>query len=214
MCRGPRSRDAIRAKRKRYRSTKKQRRKERWEESLINSMRARWKQRRLEYEKDLQDSEAACLLQQQEANDKKIQDEQCQAEEAKCKMELLSSQQHLYDEVAVASEQETTDALLLPSLDIPANSCSPVLDSIPASISGIDRVAVMSVIEAERKKTLKAYHEAQHYRNLSEKIRTEKRELSNSLNHKLEVVRNFWRNNVKEGSTRAGRILQMALTKQ
>lgn len=181
---------------------------------MINSMRARWKQRRLEYEKDLQDSEAACLLQQQEANDKKIQDEQCQAEEAKCKMELLSSQQHLYDEVAVASEQETTDALLLPSLDIPANSCSPVLDSIPASISGIDRVAVMSVIEAERKKTLKAYHEAQHYRNLSEKIRTEKRELSNSLNHKLEVVRNFWRNNVKEGSTRAGRILQMALTKQ
>ena len=63
----------------------------------------------------------------------------------------------------------------------------------------------MSTLESDRQKTLKACREAQHYRNLSEQIRREKRELASSLNEKIELVRDFWRNNIEEGSTRAGR---------
>ena len=45
------------------------------------------------------------------------------AAEAEHRMEALSSQQHLYNEVAIASEQETmNDALLLPSVEVPKSS--------------------------------------------------------------------------------------------
>jgi hypothetical protein len=45
-------------------------------------------------------------------------------------------------------------------------------------------------------------------------MRKEKRELASSYNEKLELVRDFWRNNIKEGSTRAGRMVQKALQKR
>ena len=85
---------------------------------------------------------------------------------------------------------------------------------IPESITGIDCVAVRSALQLEREKTLKAYREVHYYRNLSEQIRKEKRKLANTLNDKTELVRDFWRSKVYEGSTRAGRMVQAALLKQ
>ena len=74
------------------------------------------------------------------------------------------------------------------------------------SAAGVDRVVVTSAFELERKKTLKACRQAQCYRNLAEQMRKENRDLANSYKEKLKLVRDFWRNNIKEGSTRARKI--------
>ncbi len=63
-------------------------------------------------------------------------------------------------------------------------------------------------------KTKKALEEAQFYRDLAERIRTEKRLAISELNSKVELVRSFWRNKVCEGSTRAGKLVKKALLKR
>ena len=217
MCRGSRSVEAIRAKRKRHRCAKKKKRKEAWETSIIKSMCNRWEKRRLAFNEELNIEEEKSLVQQQAAEEIRLEREKRKAAEVERRKEVLYSQCQLYNEVAVSSQQSTDDGLLLPSIPVSKSIYSTAagsqeLDSsIPASIVGIDRVAVNSAIQIEREKKLAAYQEAQHYRNLSERLRKEKRELANTLNSKLELVRDFWRNNIAEGSTRAGRIVQMGL---
>lgn len=60
----------------------------------------------------------------------------------------------------------------------------------------------------------KALSLAQHYRNVAEEKQSEKRALKSELEQQIEVVRDFWRNKVVEGSSRSGRILRAALIRQ
>ena len=46
-----------------------------------------------------------------------------------------------------------------------------------------------------------------HYRDIAERMKTEKHE----MNERVELVHGFWRNNIKEGSSRAGKMVQRAL---
>ena len=55
---------------------------------------------------------------------------------------------------------------------------------------------------------------AQHYRNVAEERQSEKRNLKSELEQQVEVVRDFWRNKVIEGSSRSGRILRAALSRK
>ncbi len=52
---------------------------------------------------------------------------------------------------------------------------------------------------------------AQHYRDIAEKTRKEKRDLKNKLENEIEIVRNFWRNKIVEGKSRSGKILRESL---
>lgn len=127
----------------------------------------------------------------------------------KCLQEIYSCQEQLYNDVSTSSLKEANEALLLPSVLVPETSAVEL--AIPKSITGVDHVAVVSALKIEQQKTVRAHREAQCYRNLSEQMRKENRELARSFNEKLELVRDFWRNNIKEGSTRAGRMVQKAL---
>ena len=55
----------------------------------------------------------------------------------------------------------------------------------------------------------KALLEARHYQNLSERLRKGKCELASSTNEKVELTREFWRNNEK-GATRRGKMVRKA----
>ena len=50
-----------------------------------------------------------------------------------------------------------------------------------------------------------------HYRDIAERMKTEKHEMENEMNERVELVHGFWRNNIKEGSSRAGKMVQRAL---
>lgn len=66
-------------------------------------------------------------------------------------------------------------------------------------------------IQLEREKTKEALEQVQHYRNLAEQLRSEKRDVVCSMNTKVEVVRDFWRNKILEGSTRAGKMVKKSI---
>lgn len=175
-------------------------------------MRKRWKDRRVAYEKAVQEEDEQLKLDEAAAAEKLVLREEHQCIKTKCMEEILSCQEDVYEDVAASTLHKNSDILLLPSVLVPEVLDTP--STIPESVTGVERVAVMTALQTERQKTLKAYREAQYYRNLSERIRKEKRVLANSLHEKIELVRDFWRNNIKEGSTRAGRMVQKALQKR
>jgi hypothetical protein len=174
----------------------------------------RWKKRHEQYSKAEEDERL--LVQEQEANcDAMIhQNEEYKHIESICWRDIATCQQILYDKVADDTLHESYDALLLPSVNVPDTSYSTATQedlALQVSIKGVYRVAVVSAVQLERQKTRKALLEARHYRNLSERLRKEKCELTSSMNEKVELIRDFWRNNVKEGSTRGGKMVQKAL---
>ena len=70
---------------------------------------------------------------------------------------------------------------------------------------------VVSYIQQSQDKTAKALHLAQHYRTVAENVRSESLKRQKEAEGKVEIVRNFWRNKIYEGSSRAGKIVQSAL---
>ena len=51
------------------------------------------------------------------------------------------------------------------------------------------------------------------YRDLAESSLEQKRSMKTDLERKIELVRDFWRNKIVEGTTRSGKILQASLMK-
>ena len=200
------------------RASKKWQHKEKWEKVINKSICERWRARTIKFQKDVQDESERLKRRDEEAAEKVMQLNEHENIKEKCMQEIYFCQEQVYKDVSDSSLKESNDALLLPSVEVvdasyPTDTQSINL-TIPGSITGVDRVAVESALKLERQKTMKAYREAQIYRNLSERIRKEKRELASSYNEKIELVRDFWRNNIKEGSTRAGRMVQKALQKR
>ena len=68
-------------------------------------------------------------------------------------------------------------------------------------------------LESTRQERDTALLLARHYRDLAEASHTERRQEKHKLEEKIEVVRNFWRNQVVEGGSRSGHILCAALIK-
>ena len=56
-----------------------------------------------------------------------------------------------------------------------------------------------------------ALMEAKQYRDLSETLKKEKRDIEHKLVSKIEIVRDFWRNKIVEGDSRGGKILRASL---
>ncbi len=131
-----------------------------------------------------------------------------------CREEILSVQGSVYREVCELSLNSSNDeALLLPSVVVPDSVTSDDIIS-RLNVTGMERVTIASCIQLEREKTKKALQDAQFFRNVAERLKTEKRELASKMSDKVELVRDFWRNTVREGSSRAGKMVQRALDKQ
>lgn len=183
------------------------RKKEGWELKIIDSIAARWKKRRKSFEKVEEETKAEgdMLLQENHEQHRQIKEN--------CQHEMASCQELLYQHVADDSMQKNSfDALLLPSTSLPA-TCEERVKSY-VEVKGIDRVNLVSSIQLEQEKTRKALEQVRYYRNLAEKLRKEKRNTVLVLNDKIELVRDFWRNKILEGSTRAGKMVQRALNRK
>ena len=53
--------------------------------------------------------------------------------------------------------------------------------------------------------------QARLFRNQVDEERSKSRQMCAKLNDRVDVVRNFWRNKIAEGSTHAGRCVQQAI---
>jgi hypothetical protein len=183
--------------------------KEKWMHKIQESISARWTERHKKYIQAGIDEEAQAQADRLPSMQLEKEHEQI---ERNCRHDMFVCEKEVYKTVAEASHNEEFDALLLPSM---STSTSPLdsSDDVAANIgvSGVARVYFNNKIRLEREKRIKAVQEAQAYRNMAETMRREKRQIVNTMNEKIEVVRDFWRNNIKEGSSRAGIMVRRAL---
>ena len=95
------------------------------------------------------------------------------------------------------------DSLLSP-ISEPTSSCTN---------SPVHSARCKQLLKSARKERDKALSLARVYRDMAETSQTQKRILKANLEKKVEIVRDFWRNKVVEGSTRSGKMLRAALLK-
>lgn len=126
----------------------------------------------------------------------------------------MNHQKDQYNQEASKSLHSMT-SLLLPNVEVPIkdHETSNEIKSklLLSNLSGIDSVCVVAYVQNVEDKAAKALRLAQHYRNLAERIRSENIKQQFAMEKKVELVRGFWRNQIKEGSSRAGRMVQRAL---
>lgn len=124
----------------------------------------------------------------------------------------MSCQSELYKHVTTNLEAScSSSTLLLPSVAIPDadhEKSQALRSKLPLSnLTGVESVCVISYIQESQDKATKALRLAQYYRNIAENMRSEKLKQSETV----KLVRNFWRNKIYEGSSRAGKMVQKAL---
>lgn len=78
--------------------------------------------------------------------------------------------------------------------------------TLPDTLSGIDRVELSAQISDVIKKENEALSQARFYRDWCVELQKRIRELENEK----EGIRFFWRNQIVEGQSRAGRMLKLA----
>lgn len=195
-------------RRKRYRKNKKKARQQNWERSIVESISARWTKRHEEYLEGVKDAQKDQQLKLDEVKRLKKEIEEQKRIKEKCEQEIACRQKHLYHQAVDDSMQKNSfDALLLPPVSGESSPAKVFVES-----NGLKEIEHAFAIKLEKEKTKRALDEARYYRNLAEKLRKEKRSAVNIMNEKVEVVRDFWRNKILEGSTRAGRIVREALS--
>lgn len=201
--------DSIRAKRKRYRQKKKKKAKtkERWEVRLEEDLCARWRDRRIKYEKQQELGEI-----QTEKDHKKVHNELLDRQQ--CHEDIRNCEKERYDQEADKALTSMT-TLLLPTVAVPEKkheTSQEITSKLPLSkLSKIDSVCVIRYIQSVEDKTAQAVHLAKHYRDVAETMRSESIKNQFAMEKKVEVIRGFWRNKIKEGSSRAGIMVQRAL---
>lgn len=104
-----------------------------------------------------------------------------------------------------------------------ASDTSPiVLDSVLSPISeppssctssSVHSARCKQVVESARKERDHALSLARHYRDMAETSQAQKRIVKADLENKVELVRNFLRDKVVERSTRSGKMLLAALSR-
>lgn len=172
----------------------------------------RWRERRINYEKE--DNEEKQSSESKKETEKKLE-EKCHQEEKHKKIEL-NHQTKLYSQEARKTVNSGITTLLLPAVSIPEKShesSKEIKEKLPilSDLSGVDSVSVISYIQSIEDKEAKALHLAKHYRDLAERMRNESLKKQFAMEEKFQLIRGFWRNQIKEGSSRAGLIVQKAL---
>lgn len=202
-----RSIESIRAKRRRYRKKK-----TKLKEVLIeDDIRKRWRERRIRAEaEDEIDTEEESV----KGPNEMASDLECKSIVKQSNATSQNEQYYKIANEALSSSQES-GILLLPLVPVPDRkheSAQEITSKLPLSgLSNVNSVDVVSYIQRTQDKTTNALHLARCYRDLAERLKKEKYETEQKMNDKVEVVRNFWRNNIHEGHTRAGKMVQKAL---
>lgn len=79
-------------------------------------------------------------------------------------------------------------------------------------ITGIQRVGVQRIINSLKQEKAKALHHARVYRNVAEKLKSRHRKEMANMSNKVEIVRDFWRNQLAEGCSRSGLMVKLAIS--
>ena len=117
----------------------------------------------------------------------------------------------MYDlEAKKSSSKSKTCPLLLNAVLSPIEEEPPVCPMEMSSHS----VHCDKLIQEARTERDQALLMARQYRDAAESTRAEKRELQFTLEKRIEVVRDFWRNKVVEGGSRSGVMLRAPLLRK
>ncbi len=126
------------------------------------------------------------------------------------RIEMVESVEDDYVQYRSEDDSAGTAPLLLNEVLVPIKEpCS--------SLSSVNLVHTAQCIEhvtSARIERNQALLYAQQCRDLAEKTQHEKRDLKYKLQTQVEVVRNFWRNQLVEGSSRSGKMLRAALLRK
>ena len=109
-------------------------------------------------------------------------------------------------------QNDDYNSFLLPSL-------LPTRDNVTVSVKGVNDAVLKVATETSAAKYLKqviderntAVRQTLCYRDLVEDLQSKNRMLHCTMNNRIDTVRNFWRNNILEGSTRGGLCVKKAL---
>ena len=101
--------------------------------------------------------------------------------------------------------QSSTGTLILPEVDIPESD-----NKAQGTLTGIQRMEAEQRIRTAEADKVRALTQAQRYRDLAERYRSEQRDTKVNMSRTIETVRQFWRNKILESNTRAGRMVMMA----
>ena len=112
-------------------------------------------------------------------------------------------QQSLLNEVTQSDDMYSS--LLLPSFVQKCRSVKVFVEgtnnSLLSTASRMTAEHYISDLSSERDAALK---EAHSYRNQVDELHTKNRKLHCEMNDQVDIIQTFWRNNIAEGSTRAG----------
>lgn len=178
----------------------------------MKHLKERWQNRRKIYE-------------QREAEEKEKEEDK--EETISCRLKNIEDppsnldegdSQHLQEQYleiqqeATKSEASVYTPLLLPSF-IPSSEGIRVFiegtqDKITHTVSKLSAEKYIEHLHRERDHALE---QARLFRNQVDEVRSKSRQMCTKLNDRVDVVRNFWRNKIAEGSTRAGRCVRQAI---
>ena len=181
--------------------------KEKWETMAKERLQLRWHERSRNVHK-------AYLV---ELERKKAKEKEEKAHDLKCKEALRDQQVNwneridsIEDKYHTEASQHNNGSLLLDAVLIPVEEPT----STCHSESLVRSTQCMEHVKTARDERDRALRLAKHYRNMAEETHREKRDLQHRLETQIELVRNFWRNQLVEGDSRSGRMLRAALIKK
>ena len=202
--RGKRTAESKKEKRKRYRIRKKAQYKvmlsaTHMDELLQKNLCKRWAQRE-KHSNEVERIEEAETLLMDHLEKKQMEERMLEKQrEQQEKEEHNSEVQRKYRVLAQEALYSETDSLLLPDI---------------SALSNADEIPVKTADSSVKQALKDALCQVQSYRNLAERLQREKRELKHQMEEKTEVVVDFWRNKLLEGSSRAGKMVKCALQKK
>ena len=115
---------------------------------------------------------------------------------------------------ALNPESENYTSLLLPSFVQPSDNVQVYVQGMDDSVKTVaTKIVAQQYLSQLTKERDDALNVARSYRDQVDALRTRNRKLYCEMNDRVDTIRNFWRNNIVEGSTRAGRCVRKAIKK-
>ena len=114
----------------------------------------------------------------------------------------------LYEDEVKESES-STNVLLLPTVKSEEGDEGKQLDNL--GIRGIQRVGVQRMLRSLKIEKCKALNDACTYRDIAERLKKNRDDL-HRMSNKVEVVQDYWRNQLYEGRSRSEKMVKLALS--
>ena len=172
----------------------------------LNGLKQCWQERSTRSEAVHAVEESRRQEQEREVDFQKLR--RINAEERAHRNEQISINEENYSRVSRAySTVKGSSPLLLDAVVTPVSE----QEECECSKSKVLVMKCKEQIRRARHERDKALSLARQYRNLVEQSQFDKRVLKSNLEDQIETVRDFWRNKIIEGDSRAGRMVRAAL---